>query len=166
MKTNVLKFTGILLLLTGVFYSCKDNNVYLGTAKCGKFNITETEFVSWCIVPYEVTRNSVNVARLENRTENMLRYGAPFYLEHFNGNSWTPVRLDDVKWVGVEYGLFPNEVSENSIFLYSLISEFNRGRKGKYRIIRRYSMHEGFHPNFPWGEYIRSIDLYTEFIIK
>ena len=171
MKVNVLKFAVILLFFAGVFYSCNDNNTYFGTAECGKFNVTETEFVSWCIVPYEVTRYSVNVQRLENRTEKMLIYDAYFSLEYFSRNKWTSIQLSGVNWEMIGYVLYPYETSEEVISLYSLVNEFNSGKKGKYRIIRNYTLRPCLPSGFETAPCLptsigENITLYTEFIIK
>jgi len=105
--------------------------------------LTETEFVSWCIVPNVVSENSENIFRLENHTEKMLSYGAAFSLEYFNGNTWVDIPLD-VEWILPIFSVYPGETTEGSAsFLYSWVQEFNNSKEGKYRIVREYSLLDG-----------------------
>jgi len=170
MKTNILKLTAILLMLVG-FSACeKETQAVPLIAECGKYYISETEFFSWCVVPYVVSENSENMQVLENRTEIGLTYGNPFSLEYFNGSNWENIPLDGVNWTNIELGLFPDKTTEEYIYLYSLIKKYNNAKKGKYRLIRRYSMHNlFFHTGvqiYIMGSYIETITLYAEFIVK
>jgi len=145
-----------------------DSTLLIG---CGKFNLTETEFVSWCVVPYEVSRNSENKLILENNTERVLRWDASFSMEYFDKNEWSPVQLKNISWVDVAYFLLPGETFElptlaydryGSVNLYSLVKNFNNSQKGKYRIGREYEVYS-YQPERPFEFVIKS---YAEFVVK
>jgi len=164
MKTNVLKFAAILLILARGFSSCENNDVYLGTAECGKFNVTEEEFISWCLEPYVVTRDSENKLILENHTERVLSYCPVYSLDYFYKSEWRPVDLTNQPWLSITYHLGPYETVEgyaNTWLLY-LVKEYNNSKKGKYRIGKEYRVYS-FVPARPF-EF--SIKLYAEFVIK
>jgi len=138
MKTKSL-FAAILLILTVGFSSCNDKDVTppLPSAECGVFNLTETQFVSWCVVPNVVSENSENSIRLENRTEKTLKFWVLHSLEYFNGSYWEDIFGDNVSFPGMVDDLAPGEITEITISsLYSWIQEFNNGKKGKYRLAR------------------------------
>ena len=159
MKTKNL-IAAVLLILSVGFASCKDEDVIPHNAECGIFNFTEAEFVSWCIVPNVVSRNSVNMMRIENHTQKTLSFGTSFSLEYFNKNEWIPIQLHGAMWEKILLGFLSGEVSERYTDLYSFVKKYNNAKKGKYRVVRQYDLN-----NFP-NDFLDIFTLYAEFIVK
>ena len=138
---------------------------------CEKIYIAENEFISMCVLPYEVTSSSINMLRIANHTKMDLVYGEVFSLEYFHKNEWMPVSLDGVNWTDIGYILYPGNVTEKQIHLYWL-KEYNNNQKGKYRIVRSYRLTPCFPssndaaPCLPTNIDEKVITLYVEFIIK
>jgi len=145
-------FTVVLLILSVEFAFCNDKN-----AECGKFILTETEFVSWCITPNVVSENSENIEILENRTERELAFGTSVFLEYFNGNDWENVHIN-VEILSVVMVIDANEVDESNGNFYWFVREFNNSKKGKYRVVRQYTLLDDR----------RSVDftLHAEFVVE
>jgi len=110
--------------------------VFYFEAECGRIVINENEFITMQILPNEVSDVSVNNLRIENHTSIDITYGAPFYLEYFDTNDWTPILLDKIEWTDIGILLPAGEITENQIHLYSLVNEYNNGKKGRYRITK------------------------------
>ena len=180
--THIFKILTILLILAVSAISCKEqannenkdiktqnNEEIENTNVCEKFYINETEFFSWCVEPYEVSENSENMLILENRTEEKgLSYGYRFSLEYFIGDNWVDIPIVII-WPEVYLEISPGKTNEENATLFSLVKKFNNAKEGKYRLVRRYSMHNLFfhirEQMYRW-EYIDSITLYAEFIIE
>jgi len=165
MKTKKL-FTVVLLMLAIGFSSCREREIPV-YPDCGVFNLTATQFVSWCVFPNVVSENSENTVRLENHTGKTLIFWIGYSLEYFNGKYWEDVYRGDITFPAIDDDLAPGEITEiTTSFLYSRIQHFNNSKKGKYRLVRiQYQLLSdptfGFNPEtdvmFP---------LYAEFIIE
>ena len=162
MKT---KFISIALLLTVITAGCNKQANADYTIECGKFYITETEFVSWCIVPPVVSENSENMQILVNHTERVLRFGEIFSLDYFHKGEWIPLDLTNQHWLEIYNGIRPGETLEgyaNTMLLY-FVKKYNNSKKGKYRMGRSYSVYSVGNPG---NMYEFSFILYAEFVIK
>ena len=162
MKTilKITAFSATLLILVMGLTSCRDKENPPYTAECGKFHITNTEFVSWCIIPFEVSNNSTNKVKFENRTGSILTHRAPFSVEYFNGENWEYVRHNAmIHWVGCEFRISPGETIESYKSLYWWVEESShKHRRGKYRIVRHYTLHS--------ADKDTVLTLYAEFVVK
>ena len=148
----------------GGFSACKKRdtiNVY--ATEEGRIDINEDEFVRKYFAPNCVSINSPMKLIIENRTKKVMTYGIPFSLEYFDKNSWNSIRLNFM-WEDLFMSLQDGETAEKEMYLYSLIKEVNKGKKGKYRIIRKYS----FYIDFPTeiDSILNNVSLYAEFEIK
>jgi len=127
-------------------------------SECGRIDINENEYVTMQVLPEKISSNTPHTFRLENHTKGILHYGYPFSLEYFNENHWEDVQLDFM-WEEILLGLWEGEIKEGNANYYSLI-EYNNGKKGKYRIIKDFSV------SYNWlspSEAVRSFKLCAEF---
>jgi len=163
MKTKNL-FAVILLMFAVGFASCKkENNSF--SSECGKFYLTETEFVSFRIVPNVVSANSTNIEKFENHTQKLLRFYPSFTIvEYFNGKSWQEILVDAlVSWDFVINYIVPSETFERNIDLHWWVRYFNDSKKGKYRVVRRFQLQSNTTPCLRTDVAFR---LYTEFYVE
>ena len=119
------------------FSKCKD-----------KYDMNEKEFITTLITPDTVSSNSINKWIVENHTKNKMNYGEDFVLEYFNENEWIRITPKfQVRLLG--YILHSEEIAEQTFAaepfysfhnLYSLVQEFNKGKEGRYRISRSFSL--------------------------
>ena len=117
----------------------KDNETEQ-SVECEKiFKISDDEFISMQIIPEKVSINSSNVWRMENKTKKFMSYGTPFSLEYLEGNNWKSIQLWDI-WTLNGLGLSAGEATEGQTSLYSIVEEYNNGKKGRYRVIREVSL--------------------------
>ena len=110
--------------------------------KCGRFIINENEYVTMQVIPEKLSMNTPHTLRLENHTKGVLNYGTPFLLEYFNGTDWVSIQLD-FEWTMNLLGLGTGETTEGKANFYSL-NEYNNGKKGRYRIIKEFSVSYNF----------------------
>lgn len=167
---SILKITLIsvfLLMLIGITVSCNEvEKIMLYPTECGRFDLSETEFVSLCIVPSQCFPDFGYILRTENHTKKMLSFlSPPFYLEYFDGNDWGDIPLSG-PWLAGPYIRLPaGEITESLFSLHSLIREFNNGRKGRYRIIFNYSLLSGGLSDGPLTS-VAKFRLHAEFLIQ
>ena len=89
-----------------------------------------------CIIPQEVTENSVNILRIENYTKKDVSYGNAFNMEYFHEDQWTRVEWD-LLFEEIAYSLYAGHANERVIHLYTFVEWYNDSRAGKYRIIKK-----------------------------
>ncbi|MDR2908212.1 MAG: hypothetical protein LBU91_09530 [Bacteroidales bacterium] len=164
MKTLTFKLTmvsAVLLMLAGIFCSCKEkektSKVYSTTE--GKVDINETEFVKLYFSPESGSINSPVELILGNHTEGVLTFGQAFSLEYFDDENWTEVQLD-INFEDIGLSLEAGGIRKG-MFNLSLIDEYNNGKKGKYRYVKKFGLSYKF--PFVTGE---TFPLYAEFEIK
>ena len=111
------------------------------SVECAKtFKISDDEFISMQIIPEKVSINSSNVWRMENKTKKFMSYGKQFSLEYFDKNNWMPIQFQgNFGWEEILLGLSAGETIEEPMSFY-LIGEYNDGKKGRYRVIRKVSL--------------------------
>ena len=135
-----------------------DNKNYLLFYDCdcwertcnNRYDIKLNEYILMQIIPDVVSSNSINKWIVENHTQTEMNYGEGFYLDYFD--------VDENKWIKISpkfpvhligYILYPGKTAELTYTaqpfysfsdLYSLVQEFNEGKKGKYRISKRYTI--------------------------
>jgi hypothetical protein len=156
MKKLIFIFTAIVLISIGFFTSCEEKplseepKIVTTSSECMKFNINENEYVQMCISPYIVSANNPTpMLIIKNNTTKSLGYGRAFYLEYFNGEDWEslPSISSSIQLAITMEGLCTRvgEASEyemkfqssiGSVSLYSLIENWNSGKKGLYRMIK------------------------------
>ena len=174
MKKILLKVKIFLFTLAVVAVGCDkqvDNTEAENTIGCGKINISKNEFVSWCVVPYEVSENSENKEILKNRTKKTLTFGLPFSLEYFSDGEWIPIQPFGMPWLDIPFHLLAGKTTEGSSFNqtspYRLVERFNESKKGKYRISRRFSVYSSdIDPVTGMKRFEFSFNLYAEFLIE
>jgi len=142
MKPTLLKLTAILLILAGVFTSCKEtpDTPFIEddtTIKCGIIKINDEEYLKMCTSPKQVSINSSTTLKLilENHTKEEMFWGQPYRLEHYNGSDWIPIKLN-VNFELIGYILKPLEIAEQQFFL----SDMNSQTLGKYRVIKNVNL--------------------------
>jgi len=141
MKKAILVLGTLLWLLT-CLTSCFKYNETNFLCDCGKVEIDKKEYIAMCVLPEEVTKNSINYLRMENHTKQNLSYGTPYTIEYFNNNNWERIPFPD-NW-GFEDILLhipAGEIKEGITKLYSIVEECNEGITGKYRIIKEIENH-------------------------
>jgi len=119
------------------------------TVVCGKaveckkrFQISDDEFISMQISPKKISINSSVYLTIENYTKERIGYGAPFYLEYFNENNWTPIQWD-INWIAIGcYRKAGETITSGPMNLYPLIEEYNNSKKGRYRIIKDVDLYD------------------------
>jgi len=129
--------------------------------ECSTIGINENEYVTMQFVPEKVSINSSNILRIENRTEGVINYFNPFFLEYFNNNRWERIYLSG-NWTGLGYALVAGETTEEQMNLYSLIEVLNDGKKGTYRIIYEFTISH----HFPSHTIVSEFTLCTGFEIE
>ena len=107
--------------------------------ECGRFDLNEDEYVTVQIVPEKISATTTHEVKIENHTNALFHYEF-FSLEYFNKNGWIPIQTDFMT-EDVYLVLFAGETIEKKANYYSLAKEYNEGKKGRYRIIRRCSLH-------------------------
>jgi hypothetical protein len=149
-------FLALLVMCLTIAACQKDNE---SKCECGKVEINKKEYIAMCILPYEVSINSVNKLRIENHTKEDMFYAGPFPLEYFNKNKWEYIQFDsgNVNYMVVEYNLPTGKTTKEVMNLYSLAEKYNDSKKGKYRIVQQIYTKE---------EEYKSYSLYAEFEIK
>ena len=134
MKRFILKLTAILMILiTGITGCNKPENCnYIDGKGCDKVEISKKEFLTMCIVPYEVTANSSNKLIICNHTKKDIchEYSS---MDYFNGNNWEPIEFGYFGYQDVAHYLPAGKESEFETSLYSLVEKYNNSKKGKYR---------------------------------
>ena len=153
-----------MLILAGCFSACKekeDDTMKEYSTKEGRFDINETEFVRMYFSPESGYIDSPVNLIIENHTKGVLTYGYDFSLEYANGTNWIPIELDE-EFLIIELVLLSGETREGE-FNFSFIEEYNNGKKGKYRIIKYFSVCYDFPNN---SEIDPCFNLYIEFEIK
>ena len=158
MKTKNL-IAAVLLILTVGFASCEDKNK---DVVC----FSETELVSWSIVPNVVSENSEEKNKIENRTQRLLTFYAPFSVQYFDGKNWVcaETRPVNIHWVGDRFDIASGKTLENDAYLYNWLNFIsNSVEKGKYRIVRQFHLQSGVEFN---PETDITFNLYAEFIVE
>ena len=154
-----------ILCLTGT--ACEEKEINTEPIECGRIDINENEYVVMQVVPEKIYVNTYHVLRIENHTQGVLQYGTPYSLEYFNGKNWGKIQLNLV-WTLVYLGLGASETTEDyksenyEKNFYSLIDKYNKGKKGKYRIIKDFSVCH----NWPLSSPDIYLKLCAEFEIK
>ena len=164
MKKNILTLIAFSLILTGTFSACtvEEDAFKVYPIKEGRFDLNENEYVTMQILPAEGVNNSSPILRIENHTEKHLMYGTPFSLEYFNKNNWESISLLG-PWETIGFGLSASKTTEEQIYLFPLITKHNKGKKGRYRFTKNFSLHI----DFPLGDdVIGGVYLSTEFEIR
>ena len=130
-KSFVTIFFAITISLS--FTSCErsENCNYIDGKGCDKVEISKKEFLTMCIVPYEVTANSPSKLIICNHTKKDISYSY-FSMDYFNGNNWVPIEFDFVFDAALRY-LSAGKETELETDLYSLVEKYNNSKKGKYR---------------------------------
>ena len=130
---------------------------------CGKIEISENEYLIMQIVPALVSSESKNTAILDNQTSYLLSYGHSFTTEYFENNQWKLIP-HDFNFPAVGLGLLAGETKENQTDYYSFVKKYNKGKKGRYRVIKEVSL---FISNeyFPRYEWVGNYKLCAEFEI-
>ena len=148
-------------------WSCQDRTVEFGEiptveekktprGDIGIHEISSSDFLLMQIVPSTISSHSTNKFVIVNRTANELFWNTIFTLEYLENNGWQEIPiLSD--WIDIGYVLEPDEIFSSEIFvgdmtLYSMVGNFNNGKKGMYRISRSMSIPD-------MGRYV----LYAEF---
>ena len=156
-----LIFAAFLLISVGIFSACeKEENAgeaYL--SKEGRVDINETEFVRIYFYPEGGFINSPIELVFENNTKGILTYGNEFSLEYYDKENWTEIKLD-IMFPDNLLLLEAGEIRKGQ-FNLSLIKEYNNGKKGKYRYVRRFGV--SYSPSIPSQI---GLKLYVEFEIK
>jgi len=134
-KIKIFIIVAFLLFFAGNFSACKEKPKDNEQVECGKIVINENEFITMQVEPKKISTNTSSILKIENHTKEDFFYGSSFSLEYFNKNNWKKIRLD-INWTDIGYILFAGETIERRINLYSLVEEYNNGKKGKYRIIK------------------------------
>jgi len=162
MKRSIFIVASILLISAGNFSACKEKEdaIKAYSAKEVRFDINETEFVTMQVLPKNGFIHSPAELILENHTKGVLTYGTPFSFEYLNKNNWESIPLLEVAWENILLGIGAGETSKGWLN-FSLIEKYNKGKKGKYRIGRRYGLYYN-----SFAEIVSSFNLYIEFEIK
>jgi len=130
--------------------------------KCGRIDIKGNEYVTMRVIPEKISINTLHTLRIENHTKGVLNYGTPFSLEYFNGNDWEDIQLDWM-WEQIELGIGAGETIEGEERFHSLPLIYNNQKKGRYRIIKEFSVSY----NFPFSSKTDTcFNLCTEFEIE
>lgn len=159
MKKITLFFTlAILLILAGISSACNKDTKKAYSTKEGRFDVNETEFVKMYFSPENGFINSPVELIIENHTEGVLSYGHAFSFEYFDKGNWTELPLD-LNFPDNLLGLLAGETSKGQ-FNLSLIEEYNNGKKGKYRYVKRFD----FFYDCPLD--VTVFTLYTEFEVR
>ena len=124
----------------------------------GIVEVNQNDFLLMQIVPSQISINSTSKFVLVNYTNYELYWNTIITLEYFEKNIWQPVTVNG-DWIDIGYVLYPGEIFSNEIVagemnMYSLVSKFNDGKKGSYRIFKKITIPE-------MGKY----DVYAEFEI-
>jgi len=106
--------------------------------ECKKtFKISENEFISMQVLPKKISINSQAYLTMENHSKGDMFYSNPFSLEYFNESDWVVIQWDAVS-LDVGFVLSAGEtITLEPMNLYPLIENYNEGKKGRYRIIKR-----------------------------
>ena len=160
MKNLIMINFLIITLLVSEGCSKTNEEIKLKTfsAKEGKFEINENEFVRMYFTPESGLIDSYIELIIENNSKGIIDFGHNFILEYFDNESWREIKLD-IEFPEILLGLSPEETHKGQ-FNLSLIEEYNKGEKGIYRYVKRF----GFTYEFP--EITDSFILYSEFEIK
>ncbi|GHV36807.1 hypothetical protein FACS1894178_8400 [Bacteroidia bacterium] len=154
MKTKILKFVSILLVLIGSLSSCKEKEYY---AKEGRVKINKNEYISIRLSPNTGCIGSSVMLIIENHTKGFLNYGHEFSLEYLDNGNWIPIQLD-LDWSMILLGLSTGNTDE---LQFNLLEEIFLNGPGKYRIIKKVSLFSDFAYGVP-SDFIGSFYLYTE----
>ena len=105
----------------------------------GIIEVNKNDFLLVKIVPSTVSINSTNKLVIVNNTQHELYWNTIYSLEHFDNNNWKPIAIQG-DWIDIGYALYPGEIFSNGIItggmtLFSLVKDFNNGKKGKYRLL-------------------------------
>jgi len=130
MKKIFLKLTALLLILGGCNKYNEDNFI----CDCRKTEISKKEYIAMCVVPQEVTANSVNYLRMENHTKKDMIY-ACFRIQYFKDGTWKPIQDSTICDAMARY-VHAGEALVHEVNLYSYIDRFDCPQKGRYRISR------------------------------
>ena len=162
MKRSIFIATAILLISVGYLSACKEKEdaIKIYSAKEGRFDVNETEFVRMHIAPDSGLIKSTAKLILENQTKGLLSYGKYFSLEYFDKENWVEIQLD-INFEDIGLGLSAGEIHEGQFNLL-LFEEHNKGKKGRFRFVKNF----GVSYNFPYGGIDSSFKLYIEFEIK
>jgi hypothetical protein len=139
----------LLFVFFMVCFSCRDQvedplELEDGDAdlkECGIVEINESEFLMMQFVPKEVSSNSINKRIVENHTMHEVFWGPFFSLEYYERNNWKVIPIKGMIFEDIGYRLDTGDyrTSKQTIsFLYTMVKQSNRGKKGKYRIIHKF----------------------------
>ena len=124
----------------------------------GVVEVNKDDFLLMQIVPAQVLFNTKSKFVLVNSTNYELYWNTIITLEYFEKNNWQPVTVNG-DWIDIGYVLNPGEIFSDEIVagdmnLFSLVTAFNNGKKGLYRLFKRITIPE-------MGKY----DVFAEFEI-
>jgi len=124
----------------------------------GIINVNKNDFILVQIVPSTVSSNTTNKFVIVNNTNHELYWNTIYTLEYYERNNWQSITIQG-DWIDIGYMLYPSEFFSNDIItggmtLFSLVRDFNSGKKGQYRLLGKLTI-----PDF--GRY----DLVAEFEI-
>ena len=128
------------------FETILPDDVYPTLRERGIVEVDERDFLLMQIIPSVISSNSTNQFVIVNNTKYELYWNTIISLEHFEKNNWQPVLITG-DWIDIGYVLYPGEIFSSDIVtgqmtLYSLVAEYNNGKKGKYRIVQKISIPE------------------------
>ncbi|MDR2145874.1 MAG: hypothetical protein LBE91_05385 [Tannerella sp.] len=143
----MIKIKKIIFVLFMVCFSCQDQLEPSDSEikECGVIEINDNEFILMKFVPDRVSSQSTNLLIIENQTSHELNWGANFSLEFYEKNTWKKIPSDELP-ILIGYFLTAGDIYTDDMFissrtLYTLVKDLNKGKKGRYRIIRQYSLH-------------------------
>jgi len=124
----------------------------------GVVEVSKSDFFLIQIVPSQISFNTTSKFVLVNHTNYELYWNTVITLEYFERSNWQPVTVKG-DWIDIGYVLNPGEIFSSEIVtgdmnLFSLVTEFNNGKKGRYRLLVKITVPET-------GRY----DVYAEFEI-
>ena len=140
---------------------------------CVKVEISEGEYVMMQITPSTVSNNSTNFWIIENHTPYFLGWGTRFSLYYKEKNKWKQIDVGSI-WEDIGFFLCPEKTKADQMNLYSVVKNYNKGKKGRYRIVREYRLNAGSfleidcaleHP-VENRDFFKKISLYAEFEIN
>ena len=105
----------------------------------GIIEVSRNDFLLVQIVPSTVSISSTNKFVIVNNTQHELYWNTLYSLEYYDKNSWQQITIQG-DWIDFGYVLYPGEIFSNDVItggmnLYSLVREFNNGKKGNYRLL-------------------------------
>jgi len=131
MNKHILLF----IVITICISSCYKESNFL--CDCGKMEITKRKYIALCVVPEEVTANSVNYLRIENHTREKIEYrhSSGWAIEYFDKDHWELVVQFPFTEIG-SINILAGETEKRIIDFFALAEEHNKGKKGRYRNIQ------------------------------